>query len=196
MGEKTCSDANFINNYGVGHPSALVMNGDAAKRIWLFYFDSKGDWSQRGVFLAKSRDGFHFEQPVKTNLPNDASVKYYDGPFGAWNHVFVATTVIGKGNGFLISNDGIHWIPERSMINIGDAVSGHCAAPGPGTLVGDPGGRIASMKVSLLSAEGFYGKRENGDKMGCYSGDEDVSRGSTWKIYLLQGEIVPQPADH
>ena len=191
---EACSRKNILNNYGVGHPSALTMETDSAQQIWLYYYDSRGDWSQHGVYLAKSWDGIHFDTPVKTNLVNDASVKYYQGAFGGWSQVFVATTVIGKVNGFAISEDGIHWAPKGSVISIGNAVDAHCAAPGPAGIVGDEGGHLSSLSVNILSPEGYFGQGEQGPKLGCYNASEDRSRGSTWKIYLLEGDIVAKEA--
>lgn len=194
MSNQACSRKNFITNYGAGHPSALTIETGSSKRIWLYYYDSQGDWSQHGVYLAKSWDGFHFDTPVKTNLVNAASIKYYPGSFGGWSQVFVATTVIDKNHGFAISEDGIHWVPEGSFVPIGVAVDTHCPAPGPGTIVGDEGGNLSSLSVNILSPEGFFGKAERGSKLGCYNASEDRSRGSTWKIYLLQGDIVAKDA--
>ncbi|MGH6794303.1 MAG: hypothetical protein ACREDH_03680 [Methylocella sp.] len=194
MNNQECSFKNFINNYGAGHPSALTMEQGSAKQIWLYYYDSRGDWSRHGVYLAKSWDGFHFDTPVKTDLANDASVKYYPGSFGGWSQVFVATMVIGKTNGFAISEDGIHWTPDSSFIAIGNAVDAHCAAPGPAAIVADDGGHLSSLSVNILSPEGYFGTADRGSKLGCYNASEDRSRGSTWKIYLLQGDIVAKDA--
>ncbi|MGH6842636.1 MAG: hypothetical protein ACREDV_11190, partial [Methylocella sp.] len=194
MSNQACSHKNFINNYGAGHPSALTMEKGSSKEIWLYYYDSRGDWSQHGVFLAKSWDGFHFTKPVKTDLANDASIKYYQGAFGEWSQVFIATMVIGRTNGFAISQDGIHWVPQGSDISIGNAVDTHCAAPGPATLVGDEGGHLSSLSVNILSPEGYLGKVDRGPELGCYKEYADRARGNTWKIYLLQGDIVAKEA--
>jgi len=189
--DKSCSLENFINNYGAGHPSAVVMKAGSSKQIWLYYYDSKGDWSQHGVYLARSWDGFHFDAPVKTDMPNGASVKYYPDIFGKWRDVFVATTVVGKANGFLLSEDAIHWFPtDGSIIGIGNAVTGHCAAPGPGAIVGDESGHLSSLSVHILSPEGYLGTADQGSTLGCYKASEDNSRGSSWKIYLIQGQIM------
>ncbi|MGH6848076.1 MAG: hypothetical protein ACREC0_11760 [Methylocella sp.] len=190
MSNQECSLKNFINNYGAGHPSALTMGTDSSKQIWLYYSDSKGDWWQHGTYLAKSWDGFHFDTPVKTNIVNGASVKYYHGNFGGWSQVFVATTVIDKNNGFEISEDGIHWTPAGSFIPIGVAVDAHCPAPGAGTIVGDEGGNLSSLSVNILSGEGYLGTADRGRILGCYNASEDRSRGSTLKMYLFQGDIV------
>jgi hypothetical protein len=187
-----CSLENQINNYGVGHPSAIVVNNGNLDEIWLFYYDSKGDWAQHGVYLAKSEDGIHFGSAAKTNLPNDAHVKYFASRFGGWNHVFVATTVTGKTNGILISEDGVNWLPANgSVIDAGLASGEHCASPGTGELVGDDANNLVSLSVHFLSSEGYLGTADRGQKAGCYAASEDRSRGSTWKIYVMQGEIKP-----
>jgi hypothetical protein len=186
-----CSHENFLNNYGVGHPSAIVMNVGFSKQSLLYYLDSMGDPSRYGVYVARSWDGFHFDAPVRTNIPNDASIKYYARVFGNWNHVFVATTVVGRANGFALSEDGIHWMPsDGSVIGIGNAVGAHCAAPGPGAIVGDENGNLSSLSVNILSPEGYLGTADQGSTLGCYKPSEDNSRGSSWKIYLLQGRIT------
>ncbi len=133
-GRPACSLANQINNYGVGHPSAVIVANGSSNAIWLYYYDSKGDWAQHGVYLAKSQDGINFGSAVKTNLPNDAHVKYFAGRFGGWDHVFLATTVIGKTNGILVSGDGVNWLPaDGSVIDAGVASGEHCATPGTGS---------------------------------------------------------------
>jgi hypothetical protein len=186
-----CSPQNQINNYGVGHPSAVVVdNGKDA--IWLFYYDSKGDWAQHGVYLAKSEDGINFGNGVKTNLPNDAHVKYFPGKFGGWSHVFIATTVTGKTNGILVSDDGVNWLPAGgSVIDAGLASSEHCATPGTGELVGDDANNLKSLSVYFLSSEGYLGTADQGQKVGCYAASEDRVRGGSWKMYLMQGDIRP-----
>jgi hypothetical protein len=144
-----------------------------------------GDWSQHSVYLAKSWDGFHFTTPVKTDLANDASIKYYQGPFDERRQVFIALTVIGKANGFAISKDGIHWVPKGSDISIGSigtAVDGHYAAPGPATIVGDEGGNFSSLSVNILQSGRLLRAGEQGLKLGCYNASEDRSRGSSRAI--------------
>jgi hypothetical protein len=191
-GKPSCSDANLINNYGAGHPSAIVINNGAADVIWLFYYDSKGDWPDHGVYLVKGEDGLTFANPVKTNLPNGARVKYFSGRFGSWDHVFIAATIIDGKNLLLVSNDGINWLPAGgSVIEMGRATKERCVAPGQGEIVGDAANNLTSLSVSFLSAEGYLGMVDQGQKLGCYSQSEDRSRGSTWKIYVMQGEIKP-----
>jgi hypothetical protein len=187
-----CSPQNQINNYGVGHPSAIVANNGNSDEIWLYYYDSMGDWAQHGVYLAKSEDGIKFGSAVKTNLPNDAHIKYFAGRFGGWSHVFVATTVVSKTNGILISEDGINWLPaDGSVIDAGLASSEHCATPGTGELVGDDVNNLTSLSVAFLSSEGYRGTVDQGQKVGCYAASEDRVRGSSWKMYVMRGEIRP-----
>jgi hypothetical protein len=191
-GRPACSLANQINNYGAGHPSAIVVADGNSKAVWLYYYDSKGDWLQHGVYLAKSEDGINFGNAVKTNLPNDAHVKYFAGRFGGWNHVFVAATVIGKTNGILVSEDGVDWLPaDGSVIDASVVSNEHCAAPGTGELVGDDANNLVSLSVAFLSSEGYRGTADQGEKSGCYAASEDRVRGGSWKTYVMQGEIRP-----
>jgi hypothetical protein len=191
-GKPPCSLENQINNYGVGHPSAVVVNDGNSDVIWLYYYDSRGDWAQHGVYLAKSENGIHFGSGVRTNLPNDAHVKYFAGRFGGWDHVFIATTVIGKANGVLVSEDGVNWLPaDGSVVDAGLASNEHCAAPGPGELVGDDANNLVSLSVSFLSSEGYLGTADQGQKAGCYAASEDRVRGGSWKTYIMRGEIKP-----
>jgi hypothetical protein len=191
-GKPSCSDANLINNYGAGYPSAIAINNGTSDVVWLFYYDSKGDWPDHGVYLVKGEDGLTFANPVKTNLPNGARIKYFSGKFGSWDHVFVAATIIDGRNLLLISNDGINWLPAGgSVIEMGRATKERCVVPGQGEIVGDAANNLTSLSVSFLSAEGYLGMVDKGQKLGCYSPSEDRSRGSTWKIYVMQGEIKP-----
>jgi hypothetical protein len=150
------------------------------------------NWAQHGVYLAKSENGIHFGSGVRTNLPNDAHVKYFAGRFGGWDHVFIATTVIGKANGILVSEDGVNWLPaDGSVVDAGLASNEHCAAPGPGELVGDDANNLVSLSVSFLSSEGYLGTADQGQKAGCYAASEDRVRGGSWKTYIMRGEIKP-----
>jgi hypothetical protein len=186
----SCSNGNLINNYGAGHPSAVVISDQTSNPLWLFYYDSKGDWSDHGVYLAKSEDGLTFTNPVKTNLPNGAHIKYFNGRFGSWSHVFIAITVIGRTHELLISNDGINWLPASGpYIDIGAATKERCVVPGQGEIVSDPANNLSSLSINFLSAEGFLGTVDQGQKLGCYSAIEDRGRGSTWKIFAMRGEI-------
>jgi hypothetical protein len=191
-GRPACSLANQVNNYGAGHPSAIVIANGNSKAIWLYYYDSKGDWMQHGVYLAKSEDGINFGSAVKTNLPNGAHVKYFAGRFGGWNHVFVAATVTGKTNGILVSEDGVNWLPaDGSVIDAGLSSNERCAAPGTPEVVGDDVSNLVSLSVAFLSSEGYRGTADQGEKAGCYAASEDRVRGGSWKTFVLLGEIRP-----
>jgi hypothetical protein len=185
--ESSRSSCNNYDNYGSGHPSAIIM--EDVDPIWLYYFDSKGVGAERGTYLTKSRDGIKFGAPIKTNLPNDAHVKYFNGMFGGWPSVFIATTVINASNKIYVSGDGINWVSGGSQNDVGIAVSGHCAAPGPGEIVGNSLNHVSSLSIQFLSSEGYYGTGDNGRQYGCYSQLEDKGRGSTWKIHLIEGTI-------
>ena len=183
-----CSLANAVNNYGSGHPSALVIQNE----IWVYYYDSMGSWAQHGVFLVKSWDGFHFTPPVKTNLPNGASVK-----FDSTQNLFLAISGMDRTNVLFISTDGISFSPAPSFssptgVDLRVAVSSHCSAPGQNTIVGDPSGQVNSLYMNIFSAEGFMGKSDGCDNAStcfCFNASEDVSRGITWKIYLIEGQV-------
>ncbi len=184
-----CSGAEMINNYGVGHPSAVVINGT----VWLFYYDSRGSWPEHGVYLTKSHDGANFDSSVKTNLPNGGSIKYSENL-----NMFVAITTIGSRNRLFYSRDGISWNPSPSIssqsgIDVGIAINGHCAAPGQNTIVGDEHGHLSSNSLNILSGEGYLGTSDNARPLGCYNKDEDSARGITWGIYLIKGDLSSQP---
>jgi hypothetical protein len=186
----TC--AQFINEYGVGHPSALVLDNE----IWLYYYDSRGNWSTHGIFVVKSWDGFHFMgPPQRTNLPNGVSVRYCPS-----SNLFIALTNIGASNVMFVSNDGIQWMPSSTTGSLcGDlcgldlrvAVADHCCSPGPNTIVSDPHGHLTDLSMNVFSAEGFLGTGDGGRQLGCYSAKEDEARGSTWHIHLIQGTLAP-----
>lgn len=205
-------DSSCINpkNYGVGHPSALIfdVNGEEpdGERIWLYYYDSRGDWSERGVYLAKSWDGFNFETPIKTNLKNPIDVKYFDIPFNGQQGVFIGTMGMESDNYFAYSLDGIEWVwpnfadyPGENFdeLKIDTAMETHCAAPAQAAIIGNKQGISETEFVSILSAEGYLGAsdgKQPGDN--CYSSQEDNSRGSTWGIYLIQGEFIKKTLDY
>ena len=200
-----------INNYGVGHPSAVVIdvNGNEpdGEQIWLFYYDSKGEWSKRGVYLAKSWDGFHFETSVRTNLKNPIDVKYFNLQMGDHPGVFIGTMGMEGDNYFAYSFDGVNWEwpnfadnpgGNYDHLKIGTAVSEHCAAPAQAAIIADKHGVSNSWFVNILSGEGFLGAGDGGQELGCYDPKEDESRGSTWGLYLVQGlfkEKVVTPGD-
>ena len=74
---------------------------------------------------------------------------------------------------------------------MGKATKERCVVPGQGEIVGDAANNLPSLTVSFLSAEGYLGTFDQGQKLGCYSAGEDRNRGSTWKIFAMRGEIRP-----
>jgi hypothetical protein len=147
-----------------------------------------GPW---GV-LGQGRGRADVCKPRQDESPQWRPIKYFSGKFGSWDHVFVAATIIDGRNLLLISNDGVNWLPAGgSVIEMGRATKERCVVPGQGEIVGDAANNLTSLSVSFLSAEGYLGMVDQGQKLGCYSPSEDRSRGSTWKIYVMQGEIKP-----
>jgi hypothetical protein len=184
----TCAGRYWINDYGVGHPSAIVPADSPDKMIWLYYYNSMGNWADHKVYVAQSQDGLHFHLGHKTNLPNDATVRYFNGSAQGLPNVFIAA-VAGIKNYLYYSEDGINFLPEHGL-ELGVVVHGHCAAPGTPGIVADPGGNITSLHINIISAEGYLGTVDNGVQSGCYSSDEDhVGRGSTWQMYLMRGSL-------
>jgi hypothetical protein len=198
-GRSSCTD--LMNNYGVGHPTAVVMSyddkGQTTEEIWLWYYDSKGAWEDHGVYLAKSRDGFHFGTAVRTNLSNPVDVRFF--ATNAANErdggLFVATLGVDATNAFVYSNDGVTWSPtdangSQRPIRIGTADPTRCVAPAQASIVADPHGHIHSVAVDLLSGEGRYAAAENGPPS-CLdtTGKEERFRGATWGLFRLSGRF-------
>ncbi|KKT76669.1 MAG: hypothetical protein UW72_C0003G0018 [Parcubacteria group bacterium GW2011_GWF2_44_7] len=195
-----CSD--FSANYGPGHPSAVVINNE----IWLFYYDSQGDASQIGLFLAKSWDGFNFGTPVKTNYPSPLNVKYLSMPIGNHQGVFIGTFPNKKYNYFAYSYDGINWVyshdADSSKYRIGIARNELCTVSPE--ILANKYGIFYSPIVNIFSAEGYYGHEDSDnwnlkDSLGnylCYDQREDppweggIGRGSTQAMYFIQGEFT------
>lgn len=188
------SCTNLDLNYGVGHPSAVVKDG----QIWLWYYDSKGDWGPGGTYLAKSSDGENFttvnQSPIEISAPEVKYVPSLDA--------FIGTFAPNASNRFGYSKDGLTWAwPDFAYTNgsweikypnmtIGQAVAGHCAAPAQAGIIGNAEGHLASLtRVRMFSGEGFWSTDEGGKKWGCYSAKEDTHRGSTWAIYLIEGNF-------
>jgi hypothetical protein len=185
----TCAGRYWINDYGVGHPSAVAPANSPDQMIWLYYYNSMGNWRDHGVYLAKSQDGLHFQPGQKTNLPNDAIVGYFNGSAQGLPNLFIAAIVIGAHNYLYYSEDGIDFSREPGL-DLGVVAEGHCAAPGTPGIVADPGGNLMSLDINIISAEGYLGTADNGFQFGCYSSDEDhVGRGSTWRMYLMRGSL-------
>jgi hypothetical protein len=69
-----------------------------------------------------------------------------------------------------------------------------CVAPGASSMLADKYGNISSLaNLNIFSNEGYMGKLDgctsaNGCK--CYNQAEDISRGSTWGIYKLNGSFT------
>ena len=152
-----CSD--WLNAYGSGHPSAISMPAaDATRRaaglrdIWLYYYDSRGQWGLHGAYLRISEDGINFGSPINlpeinpdTELPvankrlPGGKVRYFDvnvdnnsRNYGttpmSFPGVFIATYNTG-GNHFSYSFDGVGWYnstqtwPPRADMQLAAAVS-------------------------------------------------------------------------
>ena len=192
-----------INSYGVGHPTALVKDG----KIWLYYYDSVGEWNNRGMYLAKSDDGFHFYPSVKIgNLRGPAEIKYVAVPILGRTGFFISF-----GGAFSIpyynySWDGITWawneIDSKAFYtdflannySLGPSSPGKCLAPGTNTFVSDPFGTLHSLDVELFINEGYWGISDactSSNGCMCYSPQENQGRGSTWQTYMYKGKFVP-----
>jgi hypothetical protein len=185
----TCAGKYWINDYGVGHPSAIAPADAPDQMIWLYYYNSMGNWRDHGVYRTRSQDGLHFQPGEKTNLPNDATVRYFNGSARGLSNEFIAAIVVGAHNYLYYSEDGINFSPEPGL-DLGVVAEGHCAAPGRPGIVADPGGNLTSLDINIISAEGYWGTADNGVQAGCYSSDEDhVGRGSTWQMYLMRGSL-------
>jgi hypothetical protein len=191
----TCAGKYWINDYGVGHPSAIAPADVPDQMIWLYYYNSMGNWRDHGVYLAKSQDGLHFQLGQKTNLPNDETIRYFKGSAEGLKNIFVAVLVIGASNYLYYSQDGINFSPEYG-IDLGVVAPGHCGAPGTPGIVAGAGGNLTSLDINVISAEGYLGTADNGVQLGCYSSDEDhAGRGSTWQMYLMRGSLhLPGPS--
>jgi hypothetical protein len=185
----TCAGRYWINDYGAGHPSAIAPAGAPDQTIWLYYYDSMGNWRDHGVFRTRSQDGLHFQPGEKTNLPNDATIRYFNGSARGLSNAFIAAIAVGAHNYLYYSEDGINFSPKPGL-DLGVVAEGHCAAPGRPGIVADPSGNLTSLDINIISAEGYLGTADNGVRYGCYSSDEDhVGRGSTWQMYLMRGSL-------
>ncbi len=147
------------HNYGVGHPTAIVMNVGGIQQVWLWYYDVPGDWNKKSVFLVKSTDGIHFENPVKTTMPHTMDVKYFAIPTGNYPGYFVGTQGILDTNYFTYSFDGINWTwwgnsPNKEILKFGLAKSTNHVAYAQPAIVGDKHGIVHSSNVNILSGEG------------------------------------------
>jgi len=185
----TCAGKYWINDYGAGHPSAIARADAPDQMIWLYYYDSMSNWRNHGVYLAKSQDGLHFQLGQKTNLPNDAIVRYFNGSAQGLSNAFIAATIVDAHNYLYYFEDGINFSREPGL-DLGVVGQGHCAVPGTPGIVADTGGNLTSLDINIILAEGYLGRADNGVRFGCYSSDEDhVGRGSTWQMYLMRGSL-------
>src|ERR1700730_1273792 len=185
----TCAGRYWINDYGVGHPSAIALASAPDQMIWLYYYNSMGNWQDHGVYLTKSQDGLHFQLGQKTNLPNAATIRYFKGSVQGTQDIFVAALVIDAKNYVYYSEDGINFSPARGL-DLSVVVQGHCAVPGTPGIVADPAGNLTSLDINIISPEGYLGKSDNGVQLGCHKSDEDYTgRGSTWQMYRMRGSL-------
>jgi hypothetical protein len=157
--------------------------------IWLYYYNSLGNWRDHGVYVAKSQDGLHFHLEQKTNLPNAATIRYLNRSPRGFPSLFIAVLAVNAKNYLYYSRDGIDFSPEQGL-SLGVVGQGHCAAPGTPGIVADTASDLTPLDISIISPEGYLGKSDNGVQLGCYSSDEDyIGRGSTWQMYLMRGSL-------
>ena len=188
-------------DYGVGHPTVVVQPNN---EIWLWYYDSTGVWGDRGIYLAKSWDGFNFGTPIKTkttgnpSLPvqNPMDIRYFPS-LGK----YVGQMVIDGNSAFAYSTDGITWTwPNTASLaapggalHVGETVADQCGAGGQSSVVADKKGNAivaADGHVNIISQQGKYGPDDNGYQAypTCYVLTEPM-RGSTWALYIHQGKF-------
>ena len=145
-------------NYGVGHPSAIVREVNGGQQIWLYYFDSEGQYPGR-VYLTKSWDGFNFDSPIATNLTRNVDIKYFAVPVGSYPGYFIATQGLYDDNYFAYSFDGINWVwydnvGDKSLLRIGKAVESHQIAYAQPSILGNKFGVLNTTFANILSGEG------------------------------------------
>lgn len=212
-GEKYWTAAPFKDNapfvegasfYGVGHPSALVRNGE----IWLYYYDSVGLWGDRGMFLRKSNDGYHFSDAEKiSSIRSPMEIKYVQTPIGSRPGFFVALGHAFNVPYYNYSWDGINWQWTEEDIKefytstlaqhygLDTPAPGMCMAPGGLSLVGDSSGVVQGPTVTIATNEGKLGGSDgcpaNNDGCSCYDAREDAARGSTWQVAMYTGAFIP-----
>jgi len=207
---------NILENYGVGQPVALSMDvGNGGRQIWLYYYRSNGSWGQRGVYLAKSWDGFHFEPEIRTNLINSSEIRYYPGVFEGHEGIFIQIGGIREDMAFNYSFDGINWKHDNADKFIRNNIDNEsnplnpndykietvnpnmCHTPGHTGIVANKYGHISDMNnITLFTGEGYFGSGADvsGQTLRCviepYTNMEINSRGSTWGIWGLWGKFV------
>lgn len=108
---------------------------------------------------------------------------------------------------FATSDDGIrwrHWPIERGgsasaaldTLAIGLANTSDCGCPGQGSFIANGSGVIelaADLGMQMFVGNGQRGSRDGGKQLGCFAAEEDVSRGSTWSTYLMNGAFIAPP---
>ena len=205
IGGKWWSNLNVYdgNAYGVGHPTVLVKDG----QIWLYYYDSVGEYNDRGMFLAKSDNGFNFYPPIKiANIRSPMDVRYVAVPAMGRAGFFVA---FGGGYGkpyYNYSGDGITWAwNEVDSMNfyidflvnnysLGQVSAGKCLLPGSNTFGSDKHGIIHSLDVDVYINEGYLGGNygcTSTNGCTCYSSLEDGGKGYSWQTYRYKGKFIP-----
>ena len=192
-----------INSYGVGHPSATTYGG----KIWLHYYDSKGEWNNRGIYRKVTSDGFHFypETTQIKQLKSPYEIKYVETPMNGHDGFFLGL-MVAKDVYYNYSWDGINWFwteegaDEKFYDNylgnnflIGKVTEGKCMAPGGAGLVTNKLGVIKGTNVEFMMNEGYLGSADNCNATNgckCYSKDEDTARGYTWQSYGFNGVLT------
>ena len=187
-------------NYGVGHPSVVVMKHPTGQQIWLWYYDGAHrpasatdpeDLGSNRVYLRKSWDGFNFEAPLDTNLQENVDVKFYPntaapaGYFENGGGVFIALSNFGGENFFRTSTDGEHWsdrTPMTQALNIG------CSQPR--TASEDAGNCEQGATAAMVSSK--YGQLDTWSAIPILSA-EGQAASTTWDIYNLWGAFHPTP---
>lgn len=194
-------------NYGVGHPSAIVVNG----QIWLYYYSSDGHWEDRGMHRVVSDDGFHFypSECLKVTSPDGTpqnpilnqnpiqSIRYIPPANGApGNGLFVGSTNLNNNNYLAYSYDGLTWTAADAAnpnatpgFYVGTGIQTGTCGLGFG-IFGDSHGVLNAMYINIFSSEGQLGTSAGGIASGCYSQVEDANRGSTWGMRIVQGNLL------
>lgn len=123
---------NRAANYGSGHPSAISLPGTPPsnqRAVWLYSYDSRGLWADRGMVLRKSWDGIHFGPPIDVvgidfetgavlHHPDGrpyrlehGKVRYFDVDVpGSEGGIFIATSGVDFESYFAYSFDGVHFV--------------------------------------------------------------------------------------
>ena len=86
---------------------------------------------------------------------------------------------------------------QISRFEMGMSQDALCTAPGSSGLLADTYGNLNSISnVTMFSNEGYMGSSLDGctatNGCTCYSPLEDQSRGSTWGLYMVKGNLIPK----